>query len=55
VPVLATSFSDTTNGPGATKFMVPTVINGHVYAAGQKAGVASTTGTTCYGAVTMWH
>jgi hypothetical protein len=48
-----TNFVDTTNGPGATKFMPPTVINGHVYVAGQKANVYCSA-APCNGAVTMW-
>jgi hypothetical protein len=48
-----TSFVDTTNGPGATKFMEPTVINGHVYLAGQQPNVYCST-APCFGAITMW-
>jgi len=49
-----TPFFDTKNGPGATKFMVPTVVNGHIYVAGQKKR-AYCNAAPCYGAVTMWH
>jgi len=49
-----TSFTDTTNGPGATKFMEPTIINGHVYMAGQQPKVYCNS-APCYGAVTMWY
>ena len=54
----ANGFSDASNGPGATKFMVPTVINGYVYVAGQKSGTTcTTTGTlgACVGKVVSWH
>jgi hypothetical protein len=52
--------SDTTNGPGAIKFSVPTIVDGHVFAAG---GLQVTVGTTkevcpappCYGQVVSWH
>ncbi len=54
-----TSFTDTTSGPGATKFSEPTVVNGHVFVAGQKPNAYCSGGAasnqTCYGAVTMWH
>jgi hypothetical protein len=51
-----TSFIDTTNGPGAVKFMVPTVVNGHIFVAGQKSGSANfCSSAPCNGAVTMWH
>jgi hypothetical protein len=49
-----TNFTDLTNGPGATKFMPPTVINGHIYLAGQKKAVFCGT-PPCYGAATMWY
>lgn len=45
---------DTMNGPGATKFMVPTVINGHIYVAGQQPNTTACTPQNCYGAVTQW-
>ena len=54
-----TPFSDSNNGPGAVKFMVPTVVNGHIFVAGQKASTTNNnyfcSAAPCYGAVTMWH
>jgi len=47
-------FSDTTNGPGATKFMVPTVVNGHAYVAGQATGTHCSA-APCSGAVAVWY
>lgn len=54
-----TPFSDVTNGPGAVKFQVPTIVNGHIFVAGQKPSPVSNnyfcSTAPCYGAVTMWH
>jgi hypothetical protein len=47
-------WSDTTNGPLPTKFIVPTVINGYVYVGGQKPGATCSAGS-CAGRVVAWH
>ena len=55
---------DNTNGPGATKFSEPTIVNGHVYAAGESItnnndyntpGLCLLQTGTCYGAVVAWY
>jgi hypothetical protein len=44
--------SGTANGPGAVKFMPPTVANGQVYIGGQQIGLC---GPTCTGLLTIYH
>jgi hypothetical protein len=51
---LTLKWSDTLNGPSPTKFMVPTVVNGYLYLAGQKPGAACNPGS-CLGRVVSWH
>jgi hypothetical protein len=51
-------FTDAMNGPGTTKFMVPTVVNGVVYIAGQHPGMtcADAYDSTGYkGQVVSWY
>jgi hypothetical protein len=47
-------WSDTKNGPLPRRFMVPTVINGHVYVAGRKPSSTCNPGS-CAGQVVSWH
>jgi len=47
-------WEDTTNGPLPTKFMVPTVINGHVYVGGKKPNSSCSPGS-CLGQIVSWH
>jgi hypothetical protein len=47
-------WSNIVDGPYATKFMVPTVSNGHVYVAGQKPNATCAAGS-CFGKVVAWH
>ncbi len=55
--VFTQEFSDTSSGPIATKFSVPTIVNGYAYVAGQKAGTQTScqTGSACYGQIVSWH
>jgi hypothetical protein len=56
-------WTDNANGPGAVKFTAPTVVNGHVYAAGESIINNSYMGVYglchaidgCYDAVTVWY
>jgi hypothetical protein len=41
-----------TSGPGATKFMTPTIANGKAYVGGQRVGGC---GPTCTGLLTIYH
>jgi hypothetical protein len=47
-------FSDTTNGPLPTHFMVPTVVNGQVFVGGQKPNQTCQAGR-CAGRVVVWQ
>jgi hypothetical protein len=47
-------WSDTTNGPLPTHFMVPTVVHGQVFVGGQKPSQACTAGS-CTGRVVVWQ
>jgi hypothetical protein len=58
------SWTDQANGPGAVQFTEPTVVNGHVYAAGESIsnndynsvhGLCGPAVNACYGAVTVWY
>jgi len=47
-------FSDTTDGPLPTHFMVPTVVNGQVFVGGQKPNQSCQAGS-CTGRVVVWQ
>jgi hypothetical protein len=57
------NWTDYQNGPGAVQFAEPTVVDGHVYAAGESIsnnsyhGVQGLCNTVdgCSGAVTVWY
>jgi hypothetical protein len=48
-------WSDTTNAPTPARFMVPTVINGHVYVAGGKPVAPKCAAGACFGRVVSWQ
>jgi hypothetical protein len=48
-------WSDTTKGPKPTRFMVPTVINGHVFVGGSKPQGKKCSVGTCLGRVVSWQ
>ena len=48
-------WSDTARGPKGTRFMVPTVVNGHVYVAGGKTNTPKCDVGTCLGRVVSWQ
>ncbi len=52
---LSLLWSDTTNPPKLTRYMVPTVINGHVYVAGGKPYAPKCAVGTCLGRVVSWQ
>ncbi len=48
-------FSDQTRGPAPTKFMVPLVVNAHIYVAGQQPGSSACAAGNCFGQVVSWY
>jgi hypothetical protein len=47
--------SDTSNGPGAVKFQIPTIAHGHIYVAGQVSGTVCTMPGSCSGEIVVWY
>ena len=48
-------WSDKTNAPAPSRFMIPTVINGHVYVAGGKPVAGKCAAGACLGRVVAWQ